>query len=497
MILSKHAVRRCTALILFVAGSALTPCAYAQDSAEIEAILERLERLEQTQREQAAEIEARDRRIAELEAQLGTGSSVAPEPPPAATVAAPGGSAPVAENEPEYFGEFHRGGRGFKLASSPLGDVNISAWTYARYLNQRALDDTYIDAFGRTRELDLRHDLQLQKVMVYFKGWMFDPKLRYMTYIWTSNTSQGLPAQVVLGGNLTYSFDEALTTGIGIGGLPSTRSTEGNSPNWLRVDNRTLADEFFRASFTTGIFANGKLSDTLRYQAMLGNNLSQLGVDAAQLGDSLDTFSGALVWTPAGQFFNGFGDFEQGETLRTRVGVHYTHSTEDRQSQPGFEDPENSIIRLSDGTPLFSPNAFNTGGRVNEARYQMVSVDAAAKLNGWALEGEYYYRLVDDFLTEGVVPVDELRDHGFQLQASMMLVPRTWQLYLSGSKVFGEYGDPWDLGLGVNWFPYKSRQFRVNGELLYLNDSPVGNLSLPSIVGGNGTVFYANAELRF
>ena len=96
-----------------------------------------------------------------------------------------------------------------------------------------------------------------------------------------------------------------------------------------------------------------------------------------------------------------------------------------------------------------------------------------------------------------MIPVSELRDHGFQLQASAMLVPKTWQVYLSGSKVFGEYGDPWDVGLGVNWFPYHDRQFRVNGELLYLNDSPVGNLSLPAIVGGNGTVFYANAELRF
>ena len=127
----------------------------------------------------------------------------------------------------------------------------------------------------------------------------------------------------------------------------------------------------------------------------------------------------------------------------------------------------------------------------------MVSMDAAAKLNGWALEGEYYFRNVDQFVTEGVVPVDELRDHGFQLQASVMLVPKTWQVYLSGSKVFGEYGDPWDVGLGVNWFPYKDRQFRINGELLHLSNSPVGNLSLPAIVGGNGTVFYANAELRF
>ena len=254
------------------------PAVFAQDAATLEDILERLERLEQAQQDQAAEIEARDRRIAELEAQLGIpAEEEVTAAPPTAVAAIEADPIP----EPEYFGEFHRGGKGFKLASSDLGDVNFSAWTYGRYLNQQGLDDTYTDAFGRTRELDLRNDVQLQKIMLYFKGWMFDPKLRYMTYLWTSNTSQGLPAQVVLGGNLTYTFDEALTLGIGIGGLPATRSLEGTSPNWLRVDNRPMADEFFRASFTTGIFANGKLSDNLRYQFMLGNNLSQLGVSAA------------------------------------------------------------------------------------------------------------------------------------------------------------------------------------------------------------------------
>jgi hypothetical protein len=54
-----------------------------------------------------------------------------------------------------------------------------------------------------------------------------------------------------------------------------------------------------------------------------------------------------------------------------------------------------------------------------------------------------------------------------------------------------------DLGIGVNWFPYRSRQFRVNGEALYLDRSPVGNLSVPYIVGGDGVAFHANAELRF
>ena len=47
-----------------------------------------------------------------------------------------------------------------------------------------------------------------------------------------------------------------------------------------------------------------------------------------------------------------------------------------------------------------------------------------------------------------------LFDHGFQLQASTMLKPDYLQAYVSGSQVFGEYGDPWDVGVGLTYFPF-------------------------------------------
>ncbi|HEX7079541.1 MAG TPA: hypothetical protein VF329_00815, partial [Gammaproteobacteria bacterium] len=98
---------------------------------------------------------------------------------------------------------------------------------------------------------------------------------------------------------------------------------------------------------------------------------------------------------------------------------------------------------------------------------------------------------------EGSIPVTELYDHGFELQASAMLMPETLSVYLVGSKIFGEYGEPWDLGIGFNWYPFRKRLMRVNTELLYLKDSPVGYSSVPFAVGGNGTVFQANLEARF
>lgn len=400
----------------------------------------------------------------------------------------------------DYFGTFTHGGSGFKLANTRCGDMNFSAWSYVRYLNQNGLDENYTDAFGRTFKLEKRNDVQLNKVNLYFKGWVYDAKLRYLLYVWTANTSQGDPAQVVVGGNLNYVFSEGLTLGGGIDALPGVRTTRGTFPYWLRVDYRTIADEFFRPSFTQGIWARGKIAGRMRYRLMLGNNLSQLGVNAAKLDDTFDTVSGAIWWMPTtGEFgpLGGYGDFESHENLATLVGLSMTHSTEDKQNQPGVEDLNNTQLRLSDGTIIFTPNAFDTAGQINRATYYMMSIDAGLKYRGLAIEGEYYFRWLQKFRTSGVVPVNSLFDHGFQVQLSTMVMPETLQAYVAGSYISGQYGTPSDVGVGLNWFPTQERLFRVNSELLYLDESPVGYASVPFALGGKGLVFNANVELTF
>ena len=77
-----------------------------------------------------------------------------------------------------------------------------------------------------------------------------------------------------------------------------------------------------------------------------------------------------------------------------------------------------------------------------------------------------------------------------------MVIDKTLQLYLSGSQVFGDYGNPWDGRFGVNWYLFENQAVRVNGEVIYLYNSPVGALSLPYPVGGKGPVFDLNLELR-
>src|ERR1700757_531831 len=143
--------------------------------------------------------------------------------------------------------------------------MRVAIYTYVRYLNQKGLDPTYTDAFGNVKTVQQRQEAQILKVQIKFLGWLFDPKFRYFLYAWTSNATQGQGAQVVLAGNLNYTFNKYLTVGAGIFSLPGARSVEGNFPFWLGVDTRLIADEFFRPSYTSGVWAWGQITKRLDY----------------------------------------------------------------------------------------------------------------------------------------------------------------------------------------------------------------------------------------
>jgi hypothetical protein len=408
---------------------------------------------------------------------------------------------PIAKSDSGLFGSY-KPMMGSKIANTKYGDVNIRLYAYVRYLNQIGIDSSYTNSFGQTSILDTRQDVQIQKVSIYFSGWFLDPKFRYFLYVWTSNVSQGLGAQVVVAGNLTYKFNKYFSLQAGIMSLPGVRSTEGNYPFWLSVDNRMIGDEYFRPSYTSGIQATGMISKKLTYKVMLGNNLSQLGVDAGQLDNGFNTLSAALTWFPTtgeyGMFNGSFGDFDNHRKAATRIGLHFTRSDEDRQGQPRTDAFENVQIRLSDGSIIFSPDLFGTGTQIDKARYRMTSFDAGIKYHGFSLEGEYYWRWIDNFRVTGdPLTFDQLSDNGFQVQGSAMILPRVLQLYTTYSEILGEYGDPWEVRAGMNFFPFKKQEIRINAQYIYENRCPVGGTSYPYQVGATGPIFNLDIEFNF
>ena len=386
---------------------------------------------------------------------------------------------------------------GYKLANTEYGDMSVSIYTYARYLNQLGLASNYTDSFGNVKSVQERQDFQLQKVQIKFLGWVLDPQLRYFLYTWTSNATQGQGAQVVVAGNVGYTFNEHFTLAAGITSLPGVRTTEGNFPYWLSVDSRHIADEFFRPSYTSGVWLKGNIAKRLRYQVMLGNNMSTLGVSASRLDNKFNTLSSALVWAPTGEYGQGFGDFDAHPRPASRFGIHFTRSDENKESQPNSDNFENTQLRLSDGTVIFTPDVFGPGITITDATYRMLDIDAGVKYRGLALEGEYYWRWLNNFKGENTAGVKPLFDHGFQLQASAMVIPKTLQFYVGTSRINGQFGKPWDIRSGVNWFPWNNKVVRWNNEWLYLYKSPVGYSSVPFALGGKGSVFHSTLELAF
>jgi hypothetical protein len=152
---------------------------------------------------------------------------------------------------------------------------------------------------------------------------------------------------------------------------------------------------------------------------------------------------------------------------------------------------------LTDGSIIFTPNLFGPGITVNRVTYAMTSVDAGIKYKGFSLEGEYYWRWLSNFTGSDTGGIADIHDHGYQLQSSAMVIPKTLQAYVSGSEIRGRYGNGSELRAGASWYFLKERGLRLNGEWIHLHKCPVGYNAVPYPVGGNGDVFHMNAEMNF
>jgi hypothetical protein len=368
------------------------------------------------------------------------------------------------------FGEFNPG-RGFTVAQGKYGKLNLSGYMAVRYLNQLPGEQSATDHLGRPITVTPRQDFQFHRVMLFSQGWLFSPKFQYSTFVWTVQDTN----QVAVGGALYYNFGKYLTLGAGWNAYPGTQSLQGSHPYWESYD-RVMADEFFRPYFSQGVFAEGNLLSRLQYRWMIGNNNSNLDVPAAKLDRNL---SGgfALTWLPTtGEFGprGAFGDYEDHQNLATRFNLAYTYSPEDRQSPIGTP-AGNTTLRLTDSLNVFDTGALANGVTVEKVRYQMVSAAAGMKYHGFWLQGEGYVRKLDDFVADGKLPVGIVRDSGFYVQVADMIVPKRFELYGATSYIFGDFGHPKEFIIGGNYYPWNTRNIRLNTQLINVDHSPVSS----------------------
>lgn len=371
---------------------------------------------------------------------------------------------------PVIFGEFNPG-RGFMVGKSRYGELNLSGYMATRYLNQLPAEQSGTDHLGRPVHIDPRNDFQFHRVMLFSQGWLFSPNFQYSTFVWTVQDTN----QVAVGGALYYKFNEHATIGAGWNAYPGTQSLQGSHPYWTSYD-RVMADEFFRPFFSQGVFGQGIVVPRLEYRWMLGNNNSNLDTPASKIDRNLSA-GGALTWQPTtGEFGprGAFGDYEVHDKLATRFNAAYTYSPEERQSAAGTT-PANTTLRLADSLNVFDTDAFGKGIEVQKVTYKLLSSAAGMKYHGFWLQGEGYYRRLDNFVATGPMPVKVVRDTGFYVQMAYMVVPKRVELYGATSYVFSDYGRPKEFIVGNNYYPWNTRNLRLNTQLIFVDHSPVSS----------------------
>ena len=368
-------------------------------------------------------------------------------------------------------GEFTPG-RGFQLAKNKFASLNLSLYGMARYLNQMPGTSTWYDHLGNEKEFRGRNDFYWHRSMIWFTGFVGTPKLTYMATVWTIFPTQ----QTLIYGNIKYSFNKHLTIGMGINPNLCIRTLQGPFPFFNSTD-RTMAEDALRGGFTNGLFVNGEIVPKLRYSLMLGNNLSQLGIQASKLTRNMSK-SASITWMPTTGEFGPRGgnlDFEHHERLATRFGASYCFSRENRFNNIGTPSPDNTQVRMTDGVLFFETGALADGVTVSEADFSMLAIDLGFKYKGFALHTEFYHRTLSDFDTDGPVPYSSLVDKGYSLTIGYMLVPKILCIYGVNSMIFDEFRrNPYEIGGGFNIYPAKSRSWRLNIQSMYVYKAAAG-----------------------
>jgi hypothetical protein len=414
----------------------------------------------------------------------------------AAQTASPANGTTPFEPMVETWGEFNPGA-GFLVGRNSAGELDISGYALVRYVNQMPGTQEYKDHLGNTRTTDGRNDIYPHRVMVFFKGWLGDPKLVYAVTFWTVLDTD----QNAIFGNLGYQFSPKFSIYGGLNGNPGTRSLQGSHPLWLGQD-RVMADEFFRPFFGSGVWVQGTPVAGLWYNAMLSDTNSILGVKSSQL-DRKWTKGASVWWMPTTKEFGpkgAYGDWETHEKLATRFGVSTTWSPE-QDFADSAGNPNNTTLRLADGVSVFEQGALAPDVRVQNADYQILSFDAGMKYKGVFLQTEVYNRWLDNFRADGALPVSSIHDTGFYVQGAFFPVPKKLEVYGATSQIYGDKGAGFDNSseylVGTNFYPANTRLIRLNVQAISVNKSPVSSAFGYYTAGQDGTTVSVGFSVFF
>lgn len=372
--------------------------------------------------------------------------------------------------------------------------LKINLQNQFRYFGFGRTQSEWVDATGATERIANRNDFEINRGRLIFSGHAIDPDLNY--YANLDYASLGDDRVTILLAWLNYRFNRGFDLYFGKGKVPGGREWLLTSMYTMSPD-RSLATTFFRPSITTGIWAKGEPLDRLYYQAMVGNGFNTTSAGFRDL-DTNFVYSANTWWEPLGEFGGLYSDLSFHEQLAVRTGASLTTS---RQSATQFDSqsPEETFIRLSDGTDLTRVGALAPGVQVTDYSLYLATFDAATKLRGVSLSGEYFLRWLTDIRGDGPIATDrrDLFDHGFHLQAGAFVVPKRVELFARSSTVLGPFGKGAEYAAGFNFFVRGTENWRFTFDVTRVIDSPAAQIRTGYEAGATGVLIRGQLQTMF
>jgi hypothetical protein len=369
-------------------------------------------------------------------------------------------------------------------------ELRLNHVSQFRYTNTMAVDKTYTDHFGNSKEVQRRNDVQLVRDVFYFTGFAFDKRLDFNILVFTSSATLVATAAGYVG----FVFSKEFALRAGYFSLPSVRSLTGTYP-FFHGHDRSLANNYMRPGFTQGVWANGELFSWLNYIAMVGNSLNTLDIKASNI-DSRLAYALSL-WYDRNEFGKEWNDYEHHQSLSLRLGTAFTFAREDRLSDLATAAPENNATFISDGHFLFETGALAPGVTIQYANFYLSAIDVGVKYRGLAFNAELYQRWLNDFSADGPLPTTSMYDWGFEASLGYFVLRNRLEPLVRTSLIHGPYNTAYEVSVGVNWYPFATRWVWMTVEAIGIVNGPYTSGYYVYSVGQTGLLVPVQLLLRF
>jgi len=358
--------------------------------------------------------------------------------------------------------------------------ANIEGFMQVRWFEFARGSTGWQNAAGQYSPINNINSFNINRFMLTPYGYVAHEQLIWSLTLF-GTTDNGKNDAIVPLGVVGWKFTDDLSITAGTTFVAGTREWI-ISNRWMQGVDRSMANTFFRDGLVT-------------YRAGVWNSIQGATSGVLRKGTSM-AWAGNMWWEPTGPFGLGYSDMEIHDAPAWRLGCSGLTARTEAIDNPG-ENPEDTIVRLSDGTPIALTGALGPGTTVNAFDLSLATVDAGWKYRGIALNVEYYFRLIDNLVGSGSFDRSSIFDQGGQAYVAWCVVPREYEFYGRTSAVTGPYGTGQEYGGGFNWYLFGSRQSRFTFEALHILRSPADNILYPYRAGYTGTAIQSQLCLIF